>query len=643
MHYRREIDGLRALAVLSVMFYHAGVTGFGGGYLGVDVFFVISGYLITSILQSELQAGTFSFAGFYERRVRRILPALVLVVVVSIPFAWFWLLPEDLRSFANSLVAIAVMASNVQFLRESGYFDVAASLKPMLHTWSLAVEEQYYFLFPLLLAALWKFGKRVILGVLAVLALSSLVAAFWAGRAYPDAAFYLLPTRSWELLSGAMLAVAWPNNAGQTSTGRWQEWAGAAGLLTLVLVITTISPGHTANPSFTLLAVTSTLLVIHFARSATLAGRCLGAKWLVGLGLVSYSAYLWHQPVLSFAHHRNLSEPAITVRIGLIAAAFVLAFFSWKFVELPFRDKRRTTKKSILLFAVTGSALIFGVGITGHVMNGFPGRSPDFELSKEMAMPAIDNGWCFYNVDTLTDLQVGENGTQCWLGNKESATKGILMGDSYAGQYEPLWDRAGKEAGAAIHAVTSSMCYPSLDEVMYDAVAGRLYQQCVFNRHYLTNTLGNYQFAVLGANWGFMHQQGVFKDAVALMDAIAPKLKLLILMPVPKQYDEDLLQIYRKSLWHKTPFDIDSLAARHDDTALQANALLAAYAMQHENVVFIHRDSLFSLDGKASELTSEGIPFSLDGGHISIYGSLKAAESLLQSAEFARIKVMLQP
>jgi len=206
MDYRREIDGLRALAVLPVILFHAGFETFSGGFVGVDVFFVISGYLITTIILAELEQGKFSIVNFYERRARRILPALFLVMLVCIPFAWFWLLPSDMKDFSKSLVAVSVFASNILFWRESGYFDTAAELKPLLHTWSLAVEEQYYVLFPLFLMLFWKLGKRWILVTLGVVFVASLAVAQWAAYEKQAAAFYLLPTRGWELLIGAFSA-----------------------------------------------------------------------------------------------------------------------------------------------------------------------------------------------------------------------------------------------------------------------------------------------------------------------------------------------------------------------------------------------------------------------------------------------------
>ena len=209
MDYRREIDGLRAIAVLPVILFHAGFETFSGGFVGVDVFFVISGYLITTIIIAELEQGKFSIINFYERRARRILPALFLVMLVCIPLAWFWLLPRDMQDFSQSLVAVTVFASNILFWRESGYFDTAAELKPLLHTWSLAVEEQYYVIFPLFLMSFWRLGKRWIMILLVAVFVVSLALAQWASLAKPSAAFFLLPARGWELLVGAFAAFCW--------------------------------------------------------------------------------------------------------------------------------------------------------------------------------------------------------------------------------------------------------------------------------------------------------------------------------------------------------------------------------------------------------------------------------------------------
>ncbi len=208
MQYRREIDGLRSIAVLPVILFHAGISLFSGGYAGVDVFFVISGYLITIIILEERDEGRFSLLRFYERRARRILPPLLLVMLACLPFAWMWMTPGELLSFANSLRAVILFVSNILFWKESGYFAPTADEKPLLHTWSLAVEEQYYLLFPLFLFLCWRLRRPWIAGILAVILAASLALSDYASYAMPGADFYLTPTRAWELLAGSLTAFA---------------------------------------------------------------------------------------------------------------------------------------------------------------------------------------------------------------------------------------------------------------------------------------------------------------------------------------------------------------------------------------------------------------------------------------------------
>lgn len=206
MKYRREIDGLRAVAVLPVILFHAGFTVFSGGYVGVDVFFVISGFLITTILLGELEAGDYSIARFYERRARRILPALFLVLACASVAAWAIMLPSQLDEFGRSLISVVLFVSNVFFWKESDYFAPAAELSPLLHTWSLAVEEQFYIVFPIVLALVWRFGRRSAFWLVAAMSVASLLMAQWASTAKPTANFFLIPTRAWELGAGSICA-----------------------------------------------------------------------------------------------------------------------------------------------------------------------------------------------------------------------------------------------------------------------------------------------------------------------------------------------------------------------------------------------------------------------------------------------------
>jgi peptidoglycan/LPS O-acetylase OafA/YrhL len=371
MQYRPEVDGLRTVAVIPVILFHAGFQLFSGGFVGVDIFFVISGYLITSIIYSELMAGKFSIVNFYERRARRILPALFFVLAACLPFAWLWLLPADTKGFAQSIVSVTLFGSNILFWLTSGYFDTATELKPLLHTWSLAVEEQYYVFFPLLLMLVWRAGKRVLLAVLAVIGLASLVAAQMLVRDKPDFAFYLLPTRAWELLIGAFTAIYFTTGINARVTDAMRQLGSLAGFALIAFALL-VYDKHTPFPSVYALAPTvGAALVILYATPATWVGRLLATKPFVGIGLVSYSAYLWHQPLFAFARHRSLDEPSPQLFAVLVAATLLLAFVSWKYVEAPFRTRHVVSRTQVFRFGLAGSVLFAAIGLSGHLTHGF--------------------------------------------------------------------------------------------------------------------------------------------------------------------------------------------------------------------------------------------------------------------------------
>lgn len=373
MEYRREIDGLRALAVLPVILFHAGIEVFSGGFVGVDVFFVISGYLITTIIVSELERGTFSVVNFYERRARRILPALFLVMLVCIPFAGVVLLPSERKDFAESLVAVSLFASNVLFWRESGYFDTAAELKPLLHTWSLAVEEQFYILFPLCLMLFWRLKKRGLTVILGAVGLLSLGLAQWLAHAKPSAAFYLLPTRGWELLLGAFAALYLSQPMRLELGKRGREVAGWLGLSLIAYAVFAFNHTTPFPSVYTLAPTLGTVLIILASSHHTRVGRLLGSSGLVGIGLISYSAYLWHQPLLAFAKAYTFNLLALEAALGVVALSLGLAFLSYRYVETPFRMRGRVSRAQVFTGSALGLCFFIAVGALGHLKEGFPG------------------------------------------------------------------------------------------------------------------------------------------------------------------------------------------------------------------------------------------------------------------------------
>ena len=369
MQYRREIDGLRAVAVVPVVLFHAGFGIFGGGYVGVDVFFVISGYLITSILISELERGDFSIVRFYERRARRILPALFFVMLVCIPFAWIWMAPSQIEDFGRSLVAVSLFASNILFWRESGYFAPEAEENPLLHTWSLAVEEQYYLFFPLLLLLAWRFGRARVFYLIAAIAAASLALCEWGWREAPVATFYLAPTRAWELLAGSLCAFL--------QFGKEQKRDDLLAALGLGLIVFAIFVFDAATPFpslYALVPVGGTVLIILFAANGTWTARLLSNRSLVGIGLISYSLYLWHQPLFAFARISSADKPSQALMLCLALLSLVLSYLTWRYIEKPFRRKQRRSlpaASSVLTASAAAMVLFLGAGVATDAADGF--------------------------------------------------------------------------------------------------------------------------------------------------------------------------------------------------------------------------------------------------------------------------------
>ncbi len=369
--YRKEIDGLRAIAVIPVILFHAELNVLKGGFLGVDIFFVISGYLITSIILKEKEAGTFSLLNFYGRRARRILPALFFVVLCCLPAAWFLMVPHELKDFSQSLISVATYTSNIFFFLESGYFEAAAETKPLLHTWSLAVEEQFYIVFPIIFLICWRFGKRSLLFIVSMLlGLMSLLFAQWASAHEPSANFYLAPMRAWELLSGSLCAVFLAG----TKSAYYQKGNGLIASIGVVMVCISIVifDKTTPHPSFyTLIPVVGTVLIILFSRGDNFVNKILSTKLLVGVGLISYSAYLWHVPLLAFLRIYTLNNINLYQISFLVFLTFLLSFFSWKYIEAPFRNKDIVHGAYFYTGIIGLTVGLILIGYYGHITNGF--------------------------------------------------------------------------------------------------------------------------------------------------------------------------------------------------------------------------------------------------------------------------------
>lgn len=501
MIYRKEIDGLRALAVIPVILFHAGFTTFGGGFVGVDIFFVISGYLITSIIVTEIELGSFSLIAFYERRARRIIPALFLVMLCTLPFAWLWMLPEELTSLSRSLVAVPLFASNVLFWLTSGYFDSASELKPLLHTWSLAVEEQFYVVFPMFLMLAWKLGRKVTVSLVFLFFIAGLAAAEWGSKTHPSFAFYSFPTRSFEILVGSLTSLIIHDKARRFSVSRPASQVLSLAGMALILFAIFSFDQNTPSPSlYTLVPTIGTSLILVFANGSTLVGRFLSVRFLVIVGLCSYSSYLWHQPLLAFARLRSIDGPPDIVLGFLTITAVLLGYLSWKYVENPFRNRYTFDRMAIFMWTGVGTLFFVTLGLVGHFTKGFPRRLSAATATVLLAAedtPSKDpkRNECHFGDATFPTPQ-----HSCVLGNRNNI-RGALLGDSHAYALSAALANALQSHNLGFLSLTYSGCPPVKNTYRRDApVSHKCFEYNEQTFAYLL-TSPDIHFVVLSARW----------------------------------------------------------------------------------------------------------------------------------------------
>lgn len=376
MNYRSDIDGIRAIALIPVILFHANPHLIPNGYLGVDIFFVISGFLITTIIINELEKQNFSILKFYERRARRILPMLFTIILVSLPFAWSLMLPNQLKDFAYSTLSVNSFISNFYFWSLNGYFDHSNELRPLLHTWSLSIEEQYYLFAPLVLMVLWRFGFAKLKLIWWLIFLVSLALNYWAFVMHANATFYLLPFRAWELSLGAIASFIFIeiNKYGDLKFPSWLNQA--LSMLGLLLVILAYYPPDFISGQLRVIALPATVgvtLMILFGEN-TLVGRLMSIKPLVFVGLISYGAYLWHQPVFAF-YRLAYGENVLFYEYSLlVAGTLIISYFSWRYIEQPFRDKVRFSQNKIFALSALFTVICVVISLLTVKANGFSTR-----------------------------------------------------------------------------------------------------------------------------------------------------------------------------------------------------------------------------------------------------------------------------
>ena len=616
MKYRADIDGLRALAVLPVLFYHAGIPGFPGGFVGVDIFFVISGYLICGMIDADIRGGSFSLGNFYKRRILRILPALFVMFLVTSILAYLYCLPVELLDYSRSLASAVGSVSNVYFAGTAGYFDAPAETKPLLHTWSLGVEEQFYLVTPLLmLFACRVLPKRYRL-LFAAIAVVSFVAALAMSTRNTTFAFYLTPFRAWELALGALLAIGFiPAPGGEFG----KNACGAAGMLLLLGVICFGSASAPLLLMTSLASIGATLVIASSESGVSTVGRLLSWLPVVFVGLISYSLYLWHWPLIVFQRTEALlvpgSSPNVS-RLVLVAVAMGIAFLSWKFVEMPFRSKARETSRAAV-FGVASAATASVLALCGLALfaGGAPYRFPERVVSI--------GAWLAY--DPSSAFRTG----QCYLGTGRQSfdvpvcmtadpkrANYLLVGDSHAAH---LWyGLSSAMPEVNILQVTASECRPAAVSGSRDATPTcRNLMRSVFNEFLVNNKVDK---ILLAASW---------KDEdLPILSATLEILKsrgseVVVLGPIV-EYDSALPRLLVDGILHNDPSIAGAMrtaGVRDRDRAMRrlVTDLGATYVSVYDSVC---------RNDRCDEFVEGDIPLQFDAGHLTAKGSVEVGRRI---------------
>lgn len=493
--YRPEITGLRTIAVLPVILFHAGFSFFDGGFVGVDVFFVISGYLITGIIRDRHNDRSFSLATFYKARCIRILPALAVVLAASWIAAILWMTPDDFESFSKSLISVATFSSNQWFLSDTSYFDVKAEFKPLLHTWSLAVEEQYYLAFPILFAVVWKISPRWILPSVVLVGAASFVASDHLVRRGGEEAYFLLASRAWEILVGSAAALTADHIRRVKIQDHHAHLLAVVGFVALCWAMFSYSANTPFPGRHAVVPVLGTAAIILFLKPGMLLQKVLAWRPLEVLGAASYSIYLWHQPILAFARLRSLDALTELERGGLVLASIALGLGTWLFVEMPARRLKSAPTRFVGWASSLACAVAIALGVPGVLSEGLPDRFPPMVIAALQENGPGDAPNCFLSTSLVP--------AECVFGDHSSVRTIALFGDSHAQALLRSLDKAFKLSGIRGVRVNIYGCEP-IPSITVSGLPTDLYDECArkFDRT-IANLKSQVSGVVVSVRWTY--------------------------------------------------------------------------------------------------------------------------------------------
>lgn len=612
LKYRPDIDGLRAVAVLSVVLFHSGVAGMSGGYVGVDVFFVISGFLITTIIAREVDDGSFSLRRFYERRIRRIAPALFCVLVVVGVFSYLLLLPSEFRQVPSSITGAVLFGSNIIFYLQSDYFAPAAQTNPLLHTWSLGLEEQYYIFFPLMLMAIARFGPRLRVPAILLAAVFSFALCVLITPEHPSAAFYLLPARAWELFVGSLLAVGFFPQVGN-QTGR--EIIAGTGMF-LIVVAVVLFNDQTQFPGYlAMLPVAGSAMLIHSA-VGTVTGRLLSTRPVVFIGLISYSLYLWHWPIIVFSRAAGLELPPLVIT----AASLAVASLSLLYIETPVRKFAWFTSRRLFMGSGVAAAAILTLGAVMYVQDGFPDRFSSKVVAFENAAKDIS----LRRSDCHINLPGYQNREACVLGADVPATVAV-WGDSHGVELSYALGEIGSRQKWSVREHTASACPPSTDFNSKERPRCAVHNARVLIDLLSTPEIHSVIMVLFYGNAGYEDPamgKGLLKSAQSLR---AAGKRVILLAPLPKP-EENVPLYLARLIQHGAVGPLPEIERKVFDRQVAERAALLR-SMRSMGVEIVSPGDLLC-DAAGCELERGGKPLYFDDNHLSMAGARLVAAAV---------------
>ncbi|VVD75326.1 O-acetyltransferase OatA [Pandoraea horticolens] len=620
--YRPDIDGLRAVAILCVVIFHAFPGNLPGGFVGVDVFFVISGFLISRIIFSGLAAGSFRFSEFYVHRVKRIAPALIVVLASCFALGWYVLLPDEFRQLGKHIAAGSGFVENFVLWGEAGYFDKETALKPLMHLWSLSIEEQFYIFYPLLVWGVWRMGANVI-GVIVALGLCSFAINLAGGASHPGATFYLPQSRVWELMSGAVLAYAYARNwrcvVAIRNSSFLADSLSVLGIGLVLGVATSLVRSEYFPGWLALFPVFGAVLLIAAGPKAMVNRFVLSNRPMVFVGLISYPLYLWHWPLLSFAHIIDAQAPTGAVRDGAVVLSFALAWLTYRLVELPTRYGRLPKIRVVYALAV-GLIAAMGLGASALLKGGYTTR----EAALANQVNKFDYPY-IHSCQAITGMKPDDD--RCSADHLPVPAPGVIViGDSVSNAYSAaLTEYSRLDASFSYFQFGRGECPMLLD---YGPIFCR--QMMEYARTYIAET-PSVHTVVLASNWPLYFNgqdwQGVrerketpeqfdrsFKKTVEYYQSLGKK--VVVFFPPAVGADPRACVVRAFTLTHRSICDPDVTVAKAIDGNYRPT--LVPY-LAARNVETFDPFPALCAEGRCKMLDGQRLLWS-DGGHMSWYG-----------------------